>query len=283
MGRIQPDLAGRRRSVFACSARILGMNPDLELALELADAADAITVRHFRSGDLQVETKADLTPVTEADRAVEKAVAQGVAAARPGHSVVGEEFGAGGAEGARARWIIDPIDGTKNYVRGIPVFATLLALEVDGEVVVGVASAPALGTRWWAARGEGAFADGDRIRVSATSAVGDALLSHSSIEGWEKAGRLSPFLQLVHAVGRTRGFGDFWQHVLVAQGSVDVAVEPEVSLWDLAALLVIVEEAGGRFTDLRGTRTAAGGDVISSNGHLHDEVLARINAGASSG
>ena len=257
------------------------MNPDLDLALELADAADVITIHHFRSLDLVVETKPDLTPVTQADRGVEQAVAERIAAARPDHAVVGEEFGTGGAAGARARWIIDPIDGTKNYVRGIPVFATLLALEVDGEIVVGVASAPALGRRWWAARGEGAFADGERIQVSAIPTLGEAQLSHSSVEGWAQAGRLSPFLELVQAVGRTRGFGDFWQHMLVAQGSVDVAVEPEVSLWDLAALQVIVEEAGGRFTDLRGARTPAGGDVISSNGLLHDQALARLMAGSS--
>ena len=257
------------------------MNPDLELALELADAADAITLRHFGSVDLVVESKPDMTPVTEADRAVEKMVGERLAVARPAHAVMGEEFGVGGAAGARARWIIDPIDGTKNYVRGIPVFATLLALEVDGELVVGVASAPAMGRRWWAARGDGAFADGDRIKVSAISALGEAQLSHSSIEGWAKAGRLAPLLELAQAAGRTRGFGDFWQHVLVAQGSVDVALEPEVSLWDLAALLVIVEEAGGRFTDLRGARTAAGGDVISSNGLLHDQALARISPGSS--
>jgi histidinol-phosphatase len=256
------------------------MNPDLELALELADVADAITSRHFRSVDLVVETKPDLTPVTKADRAVEQAVAERLAVARPGHAMVGEEFGVAGAAGARARWIIDPIDGTKNYVRGIPVFATLLALEVDGEIAVGVASAPAMGRRWWAARGEGAFADGDPIRVSGISALGEAVLSHSSIEGWAEAGWLAPFLELAQAAGRTRGFGDFWQHVLVAQGSVDVAIEPEVSLWDLAALLVIVEEAGGRFTDLGGFRTAAGGNVISSNGHLHEEALSRIGAGS---
>jgi histidinol-phosphatase len=259
------------------------MNPDLELALELADAADAISLGLFRSVDLLVETKADMTPVTIADRGVEEAIVERIKVARPGHSVMGEEYGMGGAAGARARWIIDPIDGTKNYVRGIPVFATLLALEVDGEITVGVASAPALGRRWWAARGEGAFAGGDRIQVSAVTELADAELSHSSIEGWSGAGRMSPFLELVQAAKRSRGFGDFWQHMLVAQGSLDFAIEPEVSLWDLAALLVIVEEAGGRFTDLGGTRTAAGGSVVSSNGLLHDQVLARIGGGAAEG
>ena len=254
------------------------MNPDLDLAMEMADAADVITIRHFRSVDMVVDTKPDLTPVTEADRAVENAVAERLAFARPDHALVGEEFGVRGSESARARWIVDPIDGTKNYVRGIPVFATLLALEVDGEIVAGVASAPALGRRWYAARGEGAFADGERIRVSTISSLGDVHLSDSGLEGWQTAGRLAQLCDLAQECARSRGFGDFWQHMLVAQGSVDVAIEPEVELWDLAALQVIVEEAGGRFSDLGGTRTAAGGNVISSNGLVHEQVLARINA-----
>jgi histidinol-phosphatase len=252
------------------------MNPDLELAMELADAADVITLRHFRSVDLIVETKPDLSPVTQADRAVEEAVAERLAFARPDHALVGEEFGAQGSSGARTRWIVDPIDGTKNYVRGIPVYATLLALEIDGELTVGVASAPALGRRWYAARGEGAFVDGERIAVSKIADLAQAKLSHSSIENWAAKGRMARFLDLAAAVGSTRGFGDFWQHMLVAQGSVDIAVEPETNLWDLAALKVIVEEAGGRFTDLKGVSTAAGGTVLSSNGLLHEEALARI-------
>jgi histidinol-phosphatase len=252
------------------------MNPDLELAMELANAADVITMRHFLAHDLVVETKPDLSPVTQADRAVEEAVAEHLAFARPDHALVGEEFGAQGSADARARWIVDPIDGTKNYVRGIPVYATLLALEVDGELTVGVASAPALGRRWYAARGEGAFADGERIAVSKIADLAQAKLSHSSIENWTAKGRMAQFLDLAGAVGSTRGFGDFWQHMLVAQGSVDIAIEPEVSLWDLAALKVIVEEAGGRFTDLKGVSTAAGGNVVSSNGLLHEEALARI-------
>ncbi len=254
------------------------MNPDLDLAMEIADVADAITLRHFRSVDLVVETKPDMTPVTQADRAVEKAAAERLATARPEHALVGEEFGIQGSLSARARWIVDPIDGTKNYVRGIPVFATLLALEVDGELTVGVASAPALRRRWYAARGEGAYANGERIAVSKVSELADAKLSHSSIENWTAHGRLPEFLDLVGAVGSSRGFGDFWQHVLVAQGSVDIALEPEVNLWDLAALKVIVEEAGGMLTDLAGVSTAAGGNVISSNGLLHAEAVARIAA-----
>jgi histidinol-phosphatase len=169
---------------------------------------------------------------------------------------------------------VDPIDGTKNFVRGIPVFGTLLALERDGEVVVGVASGPALGRRWWAARGDGAFADGGPIRVSAVDALADAQLCFGGVNGWRTAGRLQAFLDLVAGCKRTRGFGDFWMHMLVAEGSADVAVEPEVSLWDLAAVKVIVEEAGGRFTDLAGEPRADGGSAASTNGALHDEVLA---------
>ena len=252
------------------------MNPDLELALEIADAADAITLRHFRAVDLVVETKPDMTPVTQADRAVEKATADRLSAARPDHALVGEEFGVQGSLSARSRWIVDPIDGTKNYVRGIPVYATLLALEVDGELTVGVASAPALKRRWYAARGAGAYANGERISVSGVADLGDSRLSHSSLENWAARGRLPQFLDLVGAVGGTRGFGDFWQHMLVAQGSLDIALEPEVSLWDLAALKVIVEEAGGMLTDLNGVHTVAGGSVITSNGLLHAEVVARM-------
>ena len=252
------------------------MNPDLELAMELADAADVITMRHFLARDLVVESKPDMTPVTEVDRAVETMIAERLALSRPEHALVGEEFGAGGRRAARTRWIVDPIDGTRNYIRGIPVFATLLAVEVDGDLAVGVASAPALGRRWYAARGEGAFADGERIAVSRIADLAEARLSHSSLEGWETGGRIALFLDLARAVGNTRGFGDFWQHMLVAQGSLELAVEPKVSLWDLAALKVIVEEAGGRLTDLKGMSTAAGGTVLSSNGLLHDEALARI-------
>ncbi len=253
------------------------MQPDLDLAMELADAADVITLRHFRSAGLVVDTKPDMTPVTEADRAVENAIAERLAFARPDQALVGEEFGTRGSASARARWIVDPIDGTKNFVRGIPVYATLLALEVEGELVVGVASAPALSRRWYAARGAGAFADGERIHVSAVSSLASAHLSHSGLDGFAAAGRTSQLVELAAVCARSRGFGDFWQHMLVAQGSVDVAIEPEVQLWDLAALQVIVEEAGGRFSDLAGARTAAGGNVISSNGLVHDEVLARIN------
>jgi histidinol-phosphatase len=174
--------------------------------------------------------------------------------------------------------VVDPIDGTKNFVRGVPVWASLIALRIDGRVDVGVVSAPALGRRWWAARGHGAFADGQPISVSRVSRLADAHLSYSSLTGWEEQGRLEGLLQLSRDCWRTRAFGDFWSHVLVAEGAVDASFEPEVSLWDLAPLQVIVEEAGGRFTDLSGAARPDGGSAVCSNGLLHDEVLAGLRA-----
>ena len=249
---------------------------DLSLALELADLADSITLRRFRAVDLAVETKPDMTPVTEADRAVEEALRQRLRKERPRHAVVGEEFGAEGD--AASRWIIDPIDGTKNYMRGIPVYGSLIALQHDGRTAVGVASAPALGRRWWAARGHGAFADGQRIRVSGISRLEDAQLCYGSISRFEDRGLGERFLGLLRRCWRTRGFGDFWSHVLVAEGSADVAVEADVTLWDLAALQVIIEEAGGRFSDLTGVARPDGGSALSTNGLLHDDVLEAIGA-----
>lgn len=250
------------------------MNPDLALALRLADAADAITLARFRAQDLAVESKPDLTPVSDADLAVEVALRSVLAQERPYDAVLGEEHGITGT-GPR-QWVVDPIDGTKNFVRGAPVWATLIALLVDGRVELGVVSAPALGSRWWAARGEGAWRDGSRISVSAVSDLGDAFLSYSSLTGWEEQGRLGALLQLSRECWRTRAFGDFWSHVLVAEGAVDASCEPEVSLWDLAPLQVIVEEAGGRFTSLQGEARPDGGSVVCSNGLLHDDVLARL-------
>ena len=251
------------------------MSSDLALALELADAADAITLSRFRALDLQVSAKPDLTPVSDADLAVESELRALLAAARPEDSVLGEEAGTTGS-GPR-RWVLDPIDGTKSYVRGVPVWATLIALQVDGRVEVGVVSAPALGRRWWAARGGGAFAEGQPIRVSSVAALADASLSYSSLSGWSELGRLDGVLRLAEAAWRTRAYGDFWSHVLVAEGAVDASYEPEVSLWDLAALQVIVEEAGGQFTDLSGQARPDGGSVVCSNGLLHDEVLRALS------
>jgi histidinol-phosphatase len=256
-----------------------GLENDLALAHELADAADAITTDRFRALDLRVESKPDLTPVSDADRSVEQALRGLVGSRRPGDAVLGEEYGDEGT-GPR-RWVVDPIDGTKNFVRGVPVWASLIALQVDGEVAVGVVSAPALGRRWWAARGLGAWAgftqaDARPLRVSAVQDLADAHLSYSSLTGWEEHGRLPGLLDLSRRVWRTRAFGDFWSHVLVAEGAVDVSCEPEVSLWDLAPLQVVVEEAGGRFTDLSGAARPDGGSVVCSNGPLHDEVLAAL-------
>jgi histidinol-phosphatase len=252
---------------------------DLRLALELADLADAVTLERFRASDLVVDTKPDLTPVSEADRAVEQLLRKRIGEERPDHAVLGEEFGAGDGAEPGTRWIIDPIDGTKNYVRGIPVYATLIALERDGGLAVGVVSAPALGRRWWAARGSGAFADGVPLRVSKVARIEDAQLGHSSVSSWTQHGLRDRFLELERRCWRGRGFGDFWTHVLVAEGAVDVAAEPEVSLWDVAAVQVIVEEAGGRFTNLAGVPRPDGGSAVSTNGLLHDEVLEILGAG----
>ncbi len=248
---------------------------DLALALELADEADALSLRRFRALDLQVETKPDSTPVTDADRGVEELVRTRLAGARPGDAVLGEEFGATG-DGPR-RWVLDPIDGTKSYARGVPVWATLLALLEDGEVVVGVVSAPALGRRWWATRGGGAFvADPTGVRrlgVSRVGLLGDASLSYSSFGGWPDRGR---FLGLCDAVWRTRAYGDFWSYCLVAEGAADLAAEPAVTLWDLAPLALLVEEAGGRFTGLDGVRGPDRGAALASNGLLHEAALAML-------
>jgi histidinol-phosphatase len=251
---------------------------DLAYALALADAADEVTMRHFRSANLVVETKPDLTPVSNADREVENVLRAMVGRDRPGDAVLGEEYGVTGD--AARRWVLDPVDGTKNYVRGVPVWATLVALQVDHAVTVGVVSAPALGHRWWAARGAGAFRDGEPMHVSRVRTLADAHFAYSSLPGWEAQGRLNGFLDLTRKCWRTRGFGDFWSHVLVAEGAVDVAAEPEVSLWDLAALQVVVEEAGGRFTDLAGNPTPDGGSAVSSNGLLHDAALRLLAPGA---
>jgi histidinol-phosphatase len=241
---------------------------DLALALELADLADAITLERYRASDLVVETKPDLTPVTEADRAAEEAIRERLASVRPGDAVVGEEYG--GTAEAERRWIVDPIDGTKNFVRGIPVWATLIALED----VAAVVSAPALHRRWWAARGKGAFADDGRpVHVSSVGDLGDAQLLWSGIEEWDGVGRTDAMLELARACWRTRGLGDFWQYMLVAEGAAEIALDPEVKLWDLAAPQLIVEEAGGRFTDLSGLPRADGGSGIATNGLLHEAAL----------
>lgn len=248
------------------------MTPDLELALWLADAADELTLRHFRSASLAVRTKADHTPVSEVDEAVERLLRSRVPA---GDAVVGEEYGSSEVASSR-RWIIDPIDATKNYIRGIPVFATLIALTIDDVLKAGVVSAPALGRRWYAARGQGAFCNGTSIHVSSVSSLKEAQFGYDGIADFDKAGLADQFLALSRACGRTRGFGDFWCHMLVAEGAMDLAVEPEVAPWDVAAVQLIVEEAGGKFTDLSGNARYDGRSAVSTNGALHEATLSHL-------
>ncbi|HEX6886777.1 MAG TPA: inositol monophosphatase family protein [Candidatus Nanopelagicales bacterium] len=253
------------RSTFPRSA-------DLALAHALADAADGLALARYRAADLRVETKPDLTPVTEADRAVEQALRAVLATERPDDLVLGEEFGGGLAQAGR-QWILDPIDATKNYVRGVPVWATLIALAVDATVEVGLVSAPALGRRWWAARGAGAWTlgpEGQRqLRASGVRTLSDASLSVSDHVGWAP-GVLE---RLTGSVWRARAYGDFWSHLLVAEGAVDVAAEPELHPWDVAALVPIVEEAGGRITGYDGAAALGAGSGVTTNGLLHDQVL----------
>jgi len=245
------------------------VSADLELALSLADDADAISLPRFRAVDLRVDTKPDLTPVTDADQAVERAIRERLERERPGEGVLGEEEG--DTSTPELRWIVDPIDGTKNFSRGIPVWATLIALERDGVVVCGVASAPALGRRWWAARGEGAYRDGERIHVSQIDAIEQATISFS------RTGLHDPrTIELAQRAWHAQPFSDFWAHLLVAEGAVEVAVEHEMNPWDNAVLQVVVEEAGGRFTDLAGNAHYDGGSAISTNGVLHDAVVAQF-------
>jgi len=237
----------------------------------------------FRAVDLVVETKPDLTPVTEADRAVEELIRGRLGEERPGDAVLGEEFGTTGEaspDNGGRRWIVDPIDGTKGYARGIPVWATLIALEVDGDLVAGVVSAPALGARWSGARGIGARRDGEAVSVSQVARIEDAHLAYDSVDAFESVGLDTEFLALARRCWRVRGFGDFWAHMLVADGSIDIAVEVGgLAVWDIAAVKVVVEQAGGRCTDLRGDARIDTGDIISTNGLVHDDVVAAFARG----
>ena len=265
------------------------MPTDLELALELADLADAITVRRFGATDLRVSTKPDLTPVSEVDRDVEAAMRRRLSEVRATDGVLGEEQG-DDPRGGERRWILDPVDGTRNYVRGVPVWATLIALQVAGRVEVGVVSAPALGRRWWAARGQGAFADGRPIRVSAVARLEDAYISATNPSLLTGEGARHRYSALARRCWTARALGDFWSHCLVAEGAIDIGVElparvsgaaPEATAsgpapWDIAANLVIIEEAGGRLTNLAGEPRIDSGEAVSSNGLLHDEVLAAL-------
>jgi len=243
---------------------------------ELGDLADGIALRHFRSAHLVVDAKPDDSPVTIADRGIEDAIRRLVGARHPDVGILGEEAGATGADQA-TRLIIDPIDGTRNFVRGVPVFATLLAVEQEGEVVAGVVSAPALGERWHAARGAGAWNGPRRLAVSTIADLAHAHFFHGSIGGRAEGNPLPGVLALAGRVARTRGFGDFYQHVLVAEGAGEIAVDPVVQSWDIAALQVLVEEAGGVATTLAGTRDIRGGSLVSSNGRLHTDALAALN------
>lgn len=257
-----------------------GYHDDLRLSHVLADAADAATMARFKSLDLRVGTKPDMTPVTDADRAAEELVRSALRRARPRDAVLGEEYGSEGA--GRRRWVIDPIDGTKNYVRGVPVWATLIALLERGpggdRPVVGVVSAPALSRRWWAAEGGGAYSGrslsaATRLGVSKVSKLADASFSYSSLSGWEERGLLGGFLDLTRVCWRARAYGDFWSYMMVAEGAVDVCAEPELSLWDMAAPAIVVREAGGRFTGLDGREGPHSGNAAASNGLLHEELL----------
>ena len=293
------------------SAQILD---DLALAHALADLADAISLDRYQSQDLVITTKPDNTPVTDADRAVETAIREAIGTHRSGDGLVGEEFGSDKGSSGRY-WVIDPIDGTKNFMRGVPTWATLIALvQVDAagqeEVVVGIASAPALARRWAAAKGHGAtvrFNSGNsdfvaedssaddfayvntaegfesyslglnekRISVSKVSSLSDASISYSDFVGW--GDRLEPFQKMLAGAWRTRGIGDFWSHMLVAEGAVDVAIEPVLALWDMAALDIIVREAGGTFTNTAGHNGPFGGSGVSTNGVLHNAVINGLN------
>jgi histidinol-phosphatase len=255
---------------------VTGYATDLALAARLADAADGITTARFRSRDLSVRSKPDRTPVTDADTAVEDAVRALLATERPGDAVAGEERG--GQTRSRGRtWVLDPIDGTKNFLRGLPVWATLIALVEDGTPVVGMISAPLLVRRWWAAAGSGAWMrehTGERrLAVSSVGSLSDAYLSTTHLGSWVEHHSREAYLALVDACWENRAFGDFWQHCLVAEGAIDVAAEAIVNPWDVAAAQVLVTEAGGRFSDLSGKERFDGGSALSTNGLLHEAAL----------
>lgn len=258
---------------------------DLRLAHMIADSVDAQTMQHFNAMDFEVETKPDLTPVTVADRSAEELIRSQLSRARGRDAIYGEEFGESGS-GPR-RWVLDPIDGTKNFIRGVPVWATLIALVDHGEPVMGVVSAPALGRRWWAAKDGGAYtgkslSSARQLNVSKVSALEDASFSYSSMEGWKEIGRFDQFLGLTETVWRTRAYGDFWSYCMVAEGAVDLAAESELELYDMAALVPIVTEAGGEFTSLDNDPGCSGANALASNGLLHEPALSALTPELSS-
>ncbi|MCU1507790.1 MAG: histidinol phosphatase [Glaciihabitans sp.] len=253
---------------------------DLSLALALAHDADLISLDRFRSLDLVVTTKPDRTPVTDADQAVERSIRSGIEAARPHDSILGEEYGTQGS--SDRQWIIDPIDGTANFMRGVPIWGTLISLAIHGEPVVGVVSSPALGQRWWAARGHGAWTETHEmqahngeprpLRVSGVSELADATLSYNSLQGWDEAGHLDEVVALNRAVGRSRAIGDMWAYMLLAEGAIDIVSEYDLKPYDMAALIPIIEEAGGRFTAITGETGPWHGSALATNALLHDAV-----------
>jgi histidinol-phosphatase len=272
-------MSGRANSLSGNSSNFAA---ELAFALSLADRADAISLARYRALDLQITTKPDNTPVTDADRAVEQAIRDAISATYPADTVVGEEFGGSKltSDDPNRYWVIDPIDGTKNFLRGVPTWATLIALVVGGQVVTSVVSSPALYRRWYATRGGGAYVSENgatprALRVSAVASLADASIAYSDFQGW--GDRRAAFENLLDGAWRTRGLGDFWSHMLVAEGSVDVAIEPSLALWDMAALDLIVREAGGRFTSLDGVDGPFGPNAISTNGALHSAILEAIN------
>ena len=254
---------------------------DLRLAHVLADDADSLTTARFKALDLHVMSKPDLTPVTDADEAVEESLRRTLSRVRSRDAVTGEEQGSTGH--SQRRWVIDPIDGTKNFVRGVPVWATLISLVVEDEVVLGVVSAPMLQRRWWASVGHGSWTGrsllkATRCQVSDVRRLEDASLSYSSLHGWDERDRLDDFLSLSRRCWRTRAYGDFWSYMLLAEGAVDLAAEPELALHDMCAPEIVVREAGGRFSSLDGTDGPFGGNALASNGHLHDAALAFLGS-----
>lgn len=290
------------------------INEDLQLALQLADAADAISRTRFLAMDLEVTTKPDKTPVTDADRAVEQAIIDILSRERGNDYMLGEEFGeqegalsehpTGTSDHPHRQWIIDPIDGTSNFLRGVPVWATLIALAIDGEPVIGVVSAPALGKRWWASKGNGAWVDESRdplanvplpydlaevveqpmvalgtprrLDVSGVSELADASFSYNSLQQWDQAGYLDELVSLSRKVWRTRAYGDMWSYMMVAEGIVDVAGEFDLKPYDMAALMPIVTEAGGTFTSIEGHADVWHGSALATNGKLHAAVLSEL-------
>lgn len=255
---------------------------DLELALELADIADKISLARFRALDLRIETKPDLSAVTDADKSVEESLLKRLSIARADDAIIGEEYGTTGS-GSR-RWIIDPIDGTANFVRGVPVWATLIALSIEGKPTVSVVSAPAMGLRWWASKETGAMARGidqkiRKLSVSKVAKLSDASLSYNNLQIWQQRPQLEKLLELSETVWRTRAYGDFWSYMLLAEGSIDIVAEHELKIYDIAALVPIVEQSGGRFSDLSGVLTEESSSVLATNSLLHDQVSDFFAAG----